>query len=401
MNRFTRNLMFVLLAVAIGAVFSLFISSIGLNRATVKKAYAPEQQKVALPAIVPEDKQEEKVQQLLSKMTLEEKVGQLFMIGFQEPELSEHARSMVADRHIGNIILFDRNMQNPDQVSKLNGSLQKLAIEANGLPLLIGIDQEGGSIVRMRDQVAPIPSQQELGKTSRNTVLKTAQKTASELKGMGFNVNFAPVLDLSDTDTRSFGTDPQKAYQYGSAVIEGFSKHGVTGALKHFPGNGRSSIDPHLETSSVQADTAELEKTDASPFKKMIETENQDDFFIMVTHIKYPAYDKKRPASISPVIVKDVLRKKFGYKGIVVTDDFEMGAVNKYYTYEELGFQAINAGADLLLVCHQYDHQLAMYKGVLKAAKDGRISKERIDEAAGRIVAHKLKQQEEENRKPE
>lgn len=336
------------------------------------------------------DAVDKKVSKLLSEMTLEEKVGQLFMVGFQTKEVDTSISDLIENKHIGNVILFDRNMETPDQVRRLNAALQEKAKKANGLPLLIGIDQEGGDIVRMRKSVTPIPSQQELGKGSAEQVKTTAMRTAKELKHIGFNTNFAPVLDLSVTDTRSFGKDPKKAEQFGSAVIDGFSENGITGALKHFPGNGRSQIDPHEETSSVQATQEELEQTDAYPFKKMIETKNNDSFFVMVTHIKYPAYDKEKPASISPIIIQDVLRDRFGFKGIVVTDDLEMGAVNKYYSYKDLGVDAVNAGADLLLVCHEYEHQLEAYEGVLEAAKSGKIKPERIDEAVSRILTHKL-----------
>lgn len=332
-----------------------------------------------------------KAEEIVNHMTLEEKVGQLFMVGFQSPQPDEQIEDLIKNKHIGNVILFDRNMQTKDQVKKLNNQLQNMAQKSTGLPLLIGVDQEGGDIVRMRDQLPTIPSQQELGKGTRENVLQTAKNTSKELAQMGFNTNFAPVLDLSATDSRSFGKDPEETFVKGSAVIEGFHSNGITGTLKHFPGNGRSNIDPHEETSSVQASQEELEKTDAYPFKKMIETVDPDDFFVMVTHIKYPAYDKDRPASLSPIIMQDVLRKRFGFKGIIVTDDFEMGAVSKYYPYDEIGVKALNAGADLIMICHVYDHQVEMYDGVMKAAKNGSIKESRINDAATRIIEHKLK----------
>ncbi|WLV25403.1 glycoside hydrolase family 3 N-terminal domain-containing protein [Aciduricibacillus chroicocephali] len=328
---------------------------------------------------------------IVDAMSLEEKVGQLFFVGFQSAEPDEQIRDLIKKRHIGNVILFDRNMQTKQQVKGLNDKLQKMAMDDNGLPLLIGVDQEGGDITRMRGQIDPIPSQQKLGKGSDETVLKTARHTGKELSEMGFNTNFAPVLDLSASDSRSFGTGPENAYRKGAAVIKGFNENGITGAVKHFPGNGRSSIDPHEDTSSVEVDAKELEKTDAFPFKKMIEEENPDSFFVMVTHIKYPAYDKERPASLSPVIMKDVLRKKFGYEGIIVTDDFEMGAVSKYYPYGEIGVKALEAGADLIMICHVYEHQTEMYDGVIKAVKNGTLPESRIDEAATRVIEHKLK----------
>ncbi|WP_372780538.1 glycoside hydrolase family 3 N-terminal domain-containing protein [Priestia aryabhattai] len=316
-------------------------------------------------------------------MTLQEKIGQMMVVGFQTEEIDDHIKTIILTYHAGGVILFDRNMKTPKQVATLTNNLQDLAQETkNQIPLMMGIDQEGGAIVRMKDQVSPIPSQQELGqKNDKELVYQTANRNGKELAAMGFNVDFAPVLDLSDTDTRSFGTDPQKAAEFGEAAVSGLNANGLTAALKHFPGNGRSNIDPHLETSSVKADKLDLENGDSYPFKQMVTNVDNNNFFVMVTHIKYPAYDKENPASISPIIIQELLRKQLGYKGLVVTDDLEMGAVSKYFTYEELGARAVEAGADVLLVCHTLNSQEKMYNGILQAVKDGKISEKRIDES--------------------
>jgi len=207
---------------------------------------------------------------------------------------------------------------------------------------------------------------------------------------MGININFAPVLDLSKTDKRSLGQDPEKVYQYGKKAIQGLNDVSITGALKHFPGNGRSEIDPHVETSSVEANQLDLENSDIYPFKKIISEMDDQKFFVMVTHIKYPAYDKEKPASLSKIIIEDLLRGKLKYEGLVVTDDLEMGAVNKYYSYEEMGKQAILAGADLLLVCHEYTHELEVYNGLLQAVKAGEVPIDRINESVKRVLTYKL-----------
>ncbi|MEW4241117.1 glycoside hydrolase family 3 N-terminal domain-containing protein [Priestia megaterium] len=335
---------------------------------------------------------DQQVQELMSNMTLQEKIGQMMVVGFQTEEVDEHIKTMISIYHAGGVILFDRNMKTPKQVATLTNSLQDLAQETkNQIPLMMGVDQEGGDIVRMKDQVSPIPSQQELGqKNDKDLVYQAANSNGKELAAMGFNVDFAPVLDLSDTDTRSFGTDPEKAAEFGDAAVSALNANGLTAALKHFPGNGRSNIDPHLETSSVKADKLDLENGDIYPFKQMITNVDNNNFFVMVTHIKYPAYDQENPASISPIIIQELLRKQLGYKGLVVTDDLEMGAVSKYFTYEELGVRAVEAGADVLLVCHTLDSQEKMYNGILQAVKEGKISEKRIDESVKRILMHKL-----------
>ncbi|MEN3769019.1 glycoside hydrolase family 3 protein [Priestia megaterium] len=334
----------------------------------------------------------QQVEKLIVHMTLQEKIGQMMVVGFQTEEMDNHIRTMISTYHAGGVILFDRNMKTPKQVATLTNNLQDLAQQTkNEIPLVMGIDQEGGAIVRMKNQVSSIPSQRELGqKNDKELVYQTANRNGQELAAMGFNVDFAPVLDLSDTDTRSFGTDPQKAAEFGEAAVSGLNANGLTAALKHFPGNGRSNIDPHLETSSVNADKLDLENGDIYPFKQMVTNVDNNNFFVMVTHIKYPAYDKENPASISPIIIQGLLRKQLGYNGLVVTDDLEMGAVSKYFTYEELGVRAVEAGADVLLVCHTLDSQEKMYNGILQAVKDGKISEKRIDESVKRILTHKL-----------
>lgn len=334
----------------------------------------------------------EKIEKMLGEMTLEEKVGQLMMVGFRGTEKSSEITELIEQKHIGGVIYFDRNMKSPEQVAKLSNSLQQTADQSTlSLPLMVAVDQEGGNIIRMRERVSPLPSQQDLGENaSVEDMYKVAKLNGAELGSMGININFAPVLDLSKTDERSLGKDPEKVYQYGKKAIQGLNDVSITGALKHFPGNGRSEIDPHVETSSVEANQLDLENSDIYPFKQIISEMDNQKFFVMVTHIKYPAYDKEKPASLSKVIIEDLLRGKLKYEGLVVTDDLEMGAVNKYFSYEDMGKQAILAGADLLLVCHEYSHELEVYNGLLKAAKTGEVPMDRINESVKRVLTYKL-----------
>lgn len=336
---------------------------------------------------------EQKLASTLEAMTLEEKIGQLLIVGFQTTEPDEHIETMIRDYHIGGVILFDRNMKNPTQVAELTKRLQQLASQKEQpIPLSFGVDQEGGQIIRMKEHVSFIPSQQHLGQTGDSEkVYNLAVRTGKELAAMGFTINFAPVLDLSSKDPRSFGSDPKLTSKYGNEVIKGLVAGGVTATIKHFPGNGRSAIDPHKETSSVQADQLDLENSDIYPFKKAIQEITNDYFFVMVTHIKYPAYDKVNPASISPTIIKDLLREKLGYTGLVVTDDLEMGAVNKYFTYEALGVKAVESGADLLLVCHTFENQKKVFNGIFQAVKSGQLSEDQINEAVKRVLAYKFR----------
>ncbi len=330
---------------------------------------------------------EEKVTRIVENMTLQEKIGQLLIVGFDSTQVNEHIQTMIEKYHVGGVILYDRNMETSKQVTSLTSELQTLS----SLPLYISIDQEGGSIVRMKDHVSPIPSQQDLGKRgSEADIYSIASRTGKELLAMGIQLNFAPVLDLSETDSRSFGEDPKKAAAYGKAAVMGLSDAGVIPTLKHFPGNGRSGVDPHIEGSSVHADKTDLENSDLFPFKSMIDHVNHDEFFVMVTHLTYPAYDKQNPASISQAIMQDLLRTELGFEGMIVTDDMEMGAVSKHYSYEELGYKSIKAGADLLLVCHTLENQVKVINGIEKAIKENRLPLERLEESVKRIITHKL-----------
>jgi len=336
---------------------------------------------------------EEKINSIVGEMTLKEKIGQMMVVGFSSKQPDDHIKKMIEEYHIGGVIYYDRNMETPEQVALLSNSLQGLAQASSEwqIPLMLSVDQEGGRIVRMKGHVTPIPSQQELGtRGDIQEIYATAKRTGTELALMGINVNYAPNLDLSKTDTRSFGENPENAYLFGSQVVNGMTDSGIASTLKHFPGNGRSAVDPHQDTSSVEADKLDLENNDIYPFKKMIENVNHNRFFVMVTHIKYPAYDKDKPASISSIIIQDLLRKQLGYTGMVVTDDLEMGAVNKYYSYQDLGFEAVKAGADLLLVCHTLQNQVQVYNGILNAVESGKIPQSLIDEAVKRILRHKF-----------
>ena len=335
---------------------------------------------------------EAKVDVLVDQMTIEEKIGQLMVIGFQDNKVNNHIRTMIEDYHVGGIIYFDRNMVNPTQVATLTDQLQRVSIDKKlEIPLSVSIDQEGGNIVRMRDQFPETPSQQSLGlKNDSNLIYNTAATTAKELVKMGINSNYAPVLDLSSTDSRSFGTDPEKVADYGKEVVKAFNDQGVSASLKHFPGNGRSDVDPHFETSSVQAEKAELENSDIYPFKRIIEEINHNQFSVMVTHIKYPAYDSENPASVSSKIVTDLLRNQLGFEGVVITDDLEMGAVSKYVEYRDVGVKALQAGVDILLVCHTQEYQIEVYNGIIEAINNNILTEARIDESVKRVLRAKL-----------
>ena len=340
---------------------------------------------------------DEKAAAIVQKMSDAEKVGQLLMIGIQGTELDADSRFMLSEYHIGGIILFDRNMKSQEQVRALNDSLQKNASDA-GLPLFLAIDEEGGAVARMKEAFPPPPAAAEIGRTGDpQAAYRYAADTAHGLKAMGVNLNFAPVADLGATYGRSYANDAATATKFVAAALEGHSDAGLLATIKHFPGLGRGESDTHEDTVTVHADRAALEASDLVPFREMIAKRNAaknakeaSGWFIMATHTMYPALDAKNPASLSPAILQSLLREELSYDGVIVTDDLEMGAISRHYGFDRAGVEAILAGADLVLVCHDYAHETAVYNGLLKAVKSGEISKDRLDASVRRIVKAKI-----------
>ncbi|WP_033170681.1 glycoside hydrolase family 3 protein [Selenomonas sp. ND2010] len=332
---------------------------------------------------------DEQVDTIVESMTLPEKVGQMVMIGIYGTDVNDDSLFMLHQYHIGNIILFDRNLESAEQTKALTDHLREQAEQK--VPLFIGIDEEGGAVVRGKAFITPPPSQQEIGASGDVTKAEGwADRTAQQLKNLGINVNFAPVADLGGTRGRSYGQDPESVTKFLAAAAQGYEKNRVMYALKHFPGIGRGTVDTHLDVSTVMASREELMQNDVVPFKGIISSRSEEDYFILVGHLKYLAFDPERPASQSPAIVTDLLRKELGYDGIIITDDLNMGAVAKYSSPRERGIQSVKAGVDMIMMCHEYSYATDAYLGILEAVENGEISQQRIDESVKRIVKAKL-----------
>lgn len=332
---------------------------------------------------------DEKVDKIVESMSQTEKLGQMVMIGIQGTKVDDDSLYMLNQYHMGGVILFDRNMESPEQVKQLTSDLQAQSNEK--VPLFIGIDEEGGDVVRMAEKLTPPPSQKEIGATGDIEQAKTwAIKTAKSLKDMGINVNFAPVADVGSNDKRSYSTDTNTVIDFVRAATKGYQQENIIYSLKHFPGIGKGKVDSHVDSSSIDVTKEILMAEDILPFKTIIDENDPNDYFILVSHLKYPALDEEYPASLSSKIMTDLLRNKLGYKGIIITDDMEMGAVANHNDFRSIGVKAIKAGADIVLVCHEYQHQQEVYLGLLDAVNSGEISQERIDESVKRIIKVKL-----------
>ena len=358
----------------------------GLHNPFASKAEPVTYESVAQSELSPE----EKVDKLVANMSDADKVGQLMMIGIHGKTLNDDAKFMLNEYRVGSIILFDRNMESKDQVKSLITDINKTGKSAGLTPLFIGIDQEGGAVARMEDQLIKVPPAEELGKEPIEQAVSLAKQSGTELKDLGFNINFAPVADLGLTYGRSFSTNPDDVVRYASAVGKAYDEAGLWYSYKHFPGIGKTDVDLHADTSVVPVSKETLLNEDTKVFVDLIKQSKPNTYAIMVSHAMYPQIDPDHPSSLSKAIITDWLRKDMGYNGVVVTDDMDMGALAKHYTFGDMAVQSILAGSDILLVCHEYEHMQEAYNGLMKAVKDGRISKERLDESVKRILLMKM-----------
>ena len=332
---------------------------------------------------------DEKVDKIVASMSKTEKIGQMVMIGIHGTKITDDSKYMLNQYHIGGIILFDRNMETVEQVKSLTENLQRNANQK--VPLFIGIDEEGGDVVRMAEALTPPPAQREIGESNDPELAKKwAVKTAQSLKDMGINVNFAPVADVGSNDRRSYSDDFNAVTQFVKSASSGYEQEHMIYALKHFPGIGKATVDSHLDGSVINATKDELMAEDIVPFKTIITENNPDNYMILVSHLTYSNLDNENPASLSDKVITNLLRKELGFSGILITDDTEMGAISNYNDFKNIGVKAVKAGADIVMVCHEYEHETDVYLGMLEAVDNGEISQERIDESVKRIVKAKL-----------
>ena len=358
----------------------------GLHNPFTSKAEPVTYESVAQSELSPE----QKVDKLVANMSDADKVGQLLMIGIHGTTLNDDAKFMLNEYRVGGIILFDRNMESKDQVKTLITDINKAGKSAGLTPLFLGIDQEGGAVARMDDKLIKVPPAEEVGKMPVEQAVSLAKQSGAELKDLGFNINFAPVADLGLTYGRSYSTSPDEVVRYAGAVGKAYDEAGLWYSYKHFPGIGKTDVDLHADTSIVPASKETLLSEDTKVFVDLIKQSKPNTYTIMVSHAMYPQIDPDHPASLSKAIITDWLRKDIGYNGVVVTDDMDMGALANHYTFGDMAVQSILAGSDILLVCHEYEHMQEAYNGLMKAVKDGRISKERLDESVKRILLMKM-----------
>lgn len=326
------------------------------------------------------------------------KIGQLFFIGLSGKELDLQTEQLLTEIFPGGICFFTRNIASAEQTRKFINQIHDV------LPVkpFLSLDQEGGLVDRLRRVMTPMPSAG-LIKTTADA-LSLSKITSETLRILGFNMNFAPVVDVVDEPrensanglySRVFGNDKETATELAVAYLETLQSGGCLGCIKHFPGLGASRADSHEELPVVDLDRKDLFATDLFPYRKLFKSKQAHS--LMIAHASYPLFDlqetdrhgKLLPSSLSYNIISNLLRRELGFQGLVISDDLEMGAILKNYSIGEACVMAINAGVDMLSICADPDVIRAGYKAVVAAVKSGEIKETRIEEALGRIATVK------------
>ena len=320
---------------------------------------------------------------ILNEMTVEQKVGQLFMLGFWGQEPDYYITKMISEREIGGVILFKYNIDNKDQVIKLTTKLQKMST----VPLFISVDQEGGVVSRVEFEGTSSISQADI--KDETEAFTVAKRRAEELKELGINMNLSPVVDsISDENAylfnRAFRGERDEIVSLSKGMIKGYKEGGVLSTIKHFPGHSNASVDFHSALDSVDIPGEELDLY-IYPFKEALGVSDA----VIVGHILFPQIDAQYPASLSPYFINDLLRKKLGFNGLVITDDMQMKSVYDRYSIAQAAVQAILAGNDILIYSGSPQEQADAYNAVVKAVNDGVISEKDLDSKVLRILTVK------------
>lgn len=327
----------------------------------------------------------------IAHMTLEERVGQLFIVRFWGTDANSSVQQVIDAMHPGGVVLLKENLGDVDQITGLTNGLQQLAVVNNGVPLLITLDQEGGKIQRLRAGFTDLPRSFLIGAITDEALLADyGAMMGRELRAVGVNMNLAPVLDLATMPNnpvmsgRMFGDDPAQVSRVTNAIFAGLDRAQVVSVGKHFPGHGEAT-DTHVDYSELDYDLNRLQATELYPF---LHTEAA---IIMLAHITVPALDPSGlPATLSPTMISYL--RTHGYQGLVMTDAMDMGAIALHYDYNEAVIRAVEAGEDLILLGAHPDNrtQIGAYEAVLEAVRSGRLTEVRINQSVERIL--RLKQ---------
>lgn len=385
----------------------LIVISILFIMMTPLHGLADEQNKVS-------DQAEEAIKDMMDDMTLEEKIGQLFIVhvygetptdpNYEDTNLNNNRggknfKEVIENYHVGGIIYFNwtDNIGTPvdtEQVNELSNGLQEIAEDQRSeIPLFISTDQEGGIVQRVEEPGTVFPGNMALGAVgSKSLAHQSGEIIGNELSSLGINMNFAPTVDVNmNPDNpvigiRSFGEDPDLVSDLGIAQINGYKEENVITSAKHFPGHGDTDVDSHYGLPEIDHDLETLHEVDLKPFKEAINSGIES---IMTAHIVVPALDDSGlPATLSKPILTDLLREEMGFDGLIITDSLGMSGAN-VYPEDQVAVEAFKAGADILLNPPKVD---VAFEGMLEAVESGDVSMERLDESVFRVLKSKMKQ---------
>lgn len=367
----------------------------------------PEESPVAseLPLVnLTEEEAAEMARQYMESLTVEEKVGQLFVVNLEQLDLhkgsyyefkkcTKRMKEALERYHVGGVILFSRNIAKPKQTVKLIADLQ----ESSNIPLFVAVDEEGGDVARIASnkkmKTTAFPTAEEIGQTEDGEyVYEMGRTIAREIRSLGFNVDFAPVADVKTSElnteigNRSFGDDQDKVAELVSAFVQGCQERNVSATLKHFPGQGSSTGDTHQESVDIDSSISKLRKYDFVPFQAGIKAGAD---FVMVSHISVSRVtETTEPASMSELVMQTILREELDFRGIIITDALDMSSITDNYTPAEAAYSAFKSGADIILMPTDLEQA---YQEVLARVQDGSVEASRLDESVLRILTVKFR----------
>lgn len=313
-------------------------------------------------------------------------IGQLLIGSLPGVTIPPELRSLAREFQLGGVILFARNIEAPEQVAELAHDVQALASE---LPLWVSVDQEGGRVARLKAPFTEWPPMAVLGRSGDvKLATRFARALAAELRAVGITLDYAPVLDIHTNPKnpvigdRALAEDASLAGRLGAAIVRALQESGVAACGKHFPGHGDTSVDSHLELPIVEHPPDRIRRVECVPFRDAIAA---DVAFIMTAHVLVPSLDEQRPATLSPRIVRELLREELRYEGVILSDDLDMKAISKHYAVPDAAVQAVAAGCDGVLVCSgSVETQAATLEALVHAVEDARIPYKRVEDALAR-----------------
>ena len=319
-------------------------------------------------------------------LDLRRQVGQLLILGFDGLAMEAKLRITLSSLEPAGVILFARNIESPQQTWSLLRDCQATA----RFPMFLCVDMEGGNVDRLKDLIAPTPSAADVAATNNPRIYRMHGNVIGlEARALGFNTDFAPVLDLGFEasrpilKSRTASDDPAQVIRYAREFLRGLKAAKVLGCGKHFPGLGEANLDTHHELPLVKKAWKNLWAEDLQPYRQL----HQQLPFVMVAHGSYPQVTKdKLPASLSQKWIKDILRRKIGYRGVIISDDLEMGGVLAAGSIEDVAVETIRAGADIFLICHNQELVWRGYEAVLRQAEKDRRFARQVAQAATRIL---------------